>query len=48
MLFFQGIGINSQGFTNFILFVWCTTKIREKLIMGCVHFFADVMKEINQ
>ena len=37
MLFFYGIGINSQGFTNFILFVWCTTKIREKLIMGCVH-----------
>ena len=37
MLFFQGIGINSQGFTNFILFVWRTTKIREKLIMGCVH-----------
>lgn len=32
----HGIGINSQGFTNFILFFWCTTKIRERLIIGCV------------
>lgn len=34
----NGIGDNIQGFTNFILFVLFTTKIRERLRSGCAQY----------
>lgn len=32
---FQGVGDNSQGFTNFVLFCLFTDKIKEKFKLGC-------------